>query len=170
MAEVPSAIRKGIPQGCAYSPLLANFYALELDEYVSKKNLVSFRYLDDMMIFLESEEETKSVFEGLKLVAKNLNLKIHEIDKKTKNKTYIQQSNHTFEYLGIEIMSDGSFKIPLAKIKKEVTLIKTGIFNRVTIKKFGAEKVTTRKISAQPIWRCRIKTYTTRTSGHFIIA
>lgn len=139
--EIANTIKSGVPQGCAYSPLLANFYGIDLDFYCHKNNLVSFRYLDDMIIFLESEDHAKKVFEEIKLIAKDLKLEIHEIDKKIKNKTYVQQSNHTFEYLGIEIKSDGTFSIPLSKVKKEISLIKTGIFNKITIKKFGAEKV-----------------------------
>ena len=137
--EIEASIKKGIPQGTAYSPLLANFYALELDSYTTTKNLTSFRYLDDMIIFTESREQAVSVFADLKAIAEKLKMQIHEISEKSKNKTYIQQSNHTFEYLGIEVRSDGTYQIPLAKIKKEIYLIKNGIFNKVAIRKFGAD-------------------------------
>jgi len=139
--EIEASIKKGIPQGTAYSPLLANFYALELDSYTRTKNLTSFRYLDDMIIFIESREQAITVFADLKAIAEKLKMQIHEISEKSKNKTYIQQSNHTFEYLGIEVRSDGTYQIPLVKIKKEVSLIKNGIFSKITIRKFGADNV-----------------------------
>lgn len=151
--EIKNSIKKGIPQGTAYSPLLANFYALDLDIYTKSKNLSSFRYLDDMIIFTNSKEEAENVFIELEKIARNLKLEIHAIDKKIKNKTYIQPSNHTFEYLGIEIKSDGTFQIPLTKIQKEITLIKKSIFNKVTIKRFGYKNVIKVLIDQISGWR-----------------
>lgn len=139
--EIEEFVRKGIPQGCAYSPLLANFYGLPLDEFVKDKGYSSFRYLDDMIIFTESESEAKTLFSELKKVGESLGLKIHDIDSKNKNKTYIQKSDHSFEYLGMEIKSNGEYEIPVYKIKKEIDLIKNGIFNKRTIIKFSADKV-----------------------------
>lgn len=138
--EIEKSIKKGIPQGCAYSPLIANFYAIELDLYTKENDLSSFRYLDDMIIFVASKEEAQRVFTDLKSIAEKLKLQIHEINEKSKNKTYIQPANHTFEYLGLEIKSDGTFQIPLNKVKKEIALIKGGIFNKITIKRFGPKK------------------------------
>lgn len=151
--EIKKVVRDGIPQGCAYSPLLANFYALEMDEYAKEAKLPSFRYLDDMIVFLESREQANKVFSDLKSIGERLNLKIHEISEKSKNKTYVQQSNQTFEYLGIEIKSDGTFKIPLNKIKSEIYLIKNGIFNKVTIKRFGSEKTVEVLLSQLSGWK-----------------
>ena len=139
--EIEDALKKGVPQGCAYSPLLANFYGLPLDKFVSEQGYKSFRYLDDMIIFTESKESAEKIFQGLKEVGEKLNLKIHNIDSKKKNKSYIQPANHTFEYLGMEIKSDGTYEIPVYKIKKEIDLIKNGIFNKKTINRFSAEKV-----------------------------
>lgn len=139
--EVEDSVKKGIPQGCAYSPLLANFYALDMDACVKNEGYASFRYLDDMIIFTQTQEEAERIFSKIKLVATDLKLKIHDITEKKNNKTYIQPANHTFEYLGIEVKSNGDFEIPLSKIKKEVDLIKKEIFNLHTIKKFGADKV-----------------------------
>lgn len=138
--KIISSLDKGIPQGCAYSPLLANFYALPLDKIVKKLGNTSFRYLDDMIIFTESKKEAQKIFKKLKTVAKPLKLKIYDINK-SGNKTYIKQANHTFEYLGIEIKSNGTFSIPLKKIKKEISLIKIGIFNKTTIERFGSKRV-----------------------------
>lgn len=139
--EIQEFVKKGIPQGCAYSPLLANFYGLAMDKFVTEQGYTSFRYLDDMIIFTESEDASKKLFEGLKEIGGLLNLKIHDIDSKKKNKTYIQKADHPFEYLGMEIKSDGTYEIPLYKIKKEMDLIKNGIFNKKTINRFSAEKV-----------------------------
>ncbi|HMP67243.1 MAG TPA: reverse transcriptase/maturase family protein [Candidatus Paceibacterota bacterium] len=139
--EIEAFVKKGVPQGCAYSPLLANFYGLDMDKFVSSEGYTSFRYLDDMIIFTESEDKAKKIFERLKKTAEKINLKIHDIDSEKKNKIYIQKADHSFEYLGMEIKSDGSYEIPIYKIKKEINLIKNGIFNKKTINRFTAKKV-----------------------------
>ncbi len=139
--EIEEFVKKGIPQGCAYSPLMANFYGLPMDKFVMEQEYKSFRYLDDMIIFTESESDARKLFEDLKAIGQSLNLKIHDIELKKKNKTYIQRSDHSFEYLGMEVKSDGTYEIPIYKIKKEIDLIKNGIFNQKTINRFSAEKV-----------------------------
>lgn len=138
--EIRSSFNKGIPQGCAYSPLLANFYALPIDKIVNGLGCISFRYLDDMIIFTESEKEAKEIFKKIKSTAKSLKLRIHPL-KKNSNKTFITKTNFTFDYLGIEIKSNGTLMIPLGKIQKEISLIKAEIFNQTTLRKFGAKKV-----------------------------
>jgi retron-type reverse transcriptase len=139
--EIRESVSGGIPQGCAYSPLLANFYALPLDEVVKNEGAISYRYLDDMIIFLNSEAEAVAIFEKLKNVGLSLDLKIHPIEDKLKNKTYLQKTSLPFEYLGIEVRKDGNHVIPLDKIKKEVALVKVTIANMQTLKKFGCEEV-----------------------------
>lgn len=139
--KIIKSVSSGIPQGCSYSPLLANYYGLDLDKIVEEKKYTSFRYLDDMIIFVNSMGEATGLFSDLKLVANKLKLEIHEISEKKKNKTYIQQSNKSFEYLGINIKPNGEFEIPIEKVKKEINLIKNEIFNIRTINKFGANKV-----------------------------
>lgn len=139
--SVIKSVSTGIPQGCAYSPLLANYYGLTLDRVVTDNGFLSFRYLDDMIIFGNTRKQVEDLFLILKDTTDKLGLKIHEITDKKNNKTYIQQSNQNFEYLGIEIKTNGEFEIPIAKIRKEVNLIKQELFNIQTIKKFGADKV-----------------------------
>lgn len=136
------AAPKGIPQGCAYSPLLANYYALPLDEVIKKMGLVSFRYLDDMILFLNSEAEAHKVFKKLKVKGKKMKVEMHEIGF-DRAKTYIQPSNETFEYLGIDILPNGEFRIPTAKIEQEVELIKKLIVSTETINKYGLGRVIT---------------------------
>ncbi len=155
--EIRKSLQIGIPQGCAYSPLLANYYGLGLDKAVKEEGFESFRYLDDMVIFTKTKKEAEKVFEALEKAADKLCLKIHPITEKKNNKTYIQQTNQTFEYLGIEIKPDGTFEIPVAKIKKEIALIKQGMLNPKIIKRFKAEKAVTVLISQIKGWRSYYK-------------
>ena len=65
-------IEKGVQQGCLLSPCLFNLYAEDilrnswLDELqagikISRRNINSFRYVDDITLMAESKEELKSL-------------------------------------------------------------------------------------------------------------
>lgn len=139
--KIIKSASKGIPQGCAYSPLLANYYALDFDKKVQDMGLVSFRYLDDMVIFSNTFPQAKEMLDILHLEAGTLKMKIHELSDKNNHKTYIQKTTQPFEYLGIEITPNGEFSIPIDKIKKEIKLIKSMIINQETIKRFSVSRV-----------------------------
>ena len=139
--EIIKSAKKGIPQGCAYSPLLANYYALDLDKKIKEIGLTSFRYLDDMVVFTNSEKQAKDTLDLLYTEALKLKVKIHELSDRNNHKTYIQKTSQSFEYLGIEIIPNGDFSIPIDKIKKEIKLIKSMIVNQETIKKFSVKRV-----------------------------
>jgi hypothetical protein len=98
----------GIPQGLSYSPLLASFYALELDDCVEgRQNSKSYRYLDDMVILCRTEEELNDVYEQIEIISKKLDLVLHPLgsdDKKTKKVNTVTES---FEFLGVDINKDG---------------------------------------------------------------
>ncbi len=139
--EIIKSSSKGIPQGCAYSPLLANYYALDLDKKIKDIGLPSFRYLDDMVVFTNSEKQAKDTLDLLHTEASNLKVKIHELSDRNNHKTYIQKTSQSFEYLGIEIIPNGDFLIPIDKIKKEIKLIKSMIVNQETINRFSINRV-----------------------------
>lgn len=152
--KIEASVKKGIPQGCSYSPLLANYYALDLDKKVrSMGTFPVYRYLDDMIVFTNTEQEARSIFSELEIEAKKLSLEIHPIEEKLKNKTYIQLTKQSFEYLGIEIKRNGSFSIPTNKLKNEVILIKTGIINPGIINKFKIERVFKTLVQHLKGWR-----------------
>lgn len=97
---------KGIPQGCAYSPLLANFYFSEIDFWLKKRNIVSFRYLDDILVLVNDPSEVDQVYNRVKDTAeKKLHLTLN--DKKMK----IGKTDEKFEFLGVEIFK-GHLYIP----------------------------------------------------------
>ena len=70
-------IRKGVPQGCIFSPCLFNLYS----EYIMRnagleeaqaaikiagRNINNLRYTDDSTLMVESEEELKSLLMKVK--------------------------------------------------------------------------------------------------------
>ncbi len=138
--EIEKIAGKGLPQGCAYSPLLANYYALPLDKAARSLGLESFRYLDDMIIFTDSEVEAQNALAILTLESESLGIVIHKAFVGS-NKTYIQKTSEPFEYLGLEVHSNGKFLIPMTKIKEEIKMIKSMIVNYKTIKKFSPRRV-----------------------------
>jgi retron-type reverse transcriptase len=129
----------GIPQGCAYSPLLANFYAREIDDYLKSQNLISFRYLDDLLIFTNDAKHAERIFRNIQRIGKKLNLNYHELNK-DKNKSYSAPTSQPFEYLGITITKNGLL-IPPEKIEAFITTFKNNFFNLGTIRRLGILKV-----------------------------
>lgn len=129
----------GIPQGCAYSPLLANFYGRKIDEWLQGQGLVSFRYLDDLLIFTNDRQGAERVFRNTARIANDLGLKFHELNK-DKTKSYSAPTTAPFEYLGITITKDGKL-IPDEKVAKFLETFKSNFFNLGTIKKHGIRSI-----------------------------
>jgi|GEM_PF-6910752 len=130
---------KGIPQGCAYSPLLANFYARKIDGWLQQQGLVSFRYLDDLLIFTKDKKAAERAFNNTARIADSLGLKFHELNK-DKTKSYSAPTTQPFEYLGITITSSGLF-IPDEKVTRFLDTFKSNFFNFGTIQKHGIQSI-----------------------------
>lgn len=92
-------IEEGIAQGCIFSPLLANFYLHDFDEYfLQQKDCVLIRYMDDLVILCKTSERRNHIE---KEVQNLLNLKKLSLKKcKTFKKKIDEES---FSFLGLEI-------------------------------------------------------------------
>ena len=86
-------IEKGVQQGCLLSPCLFNLYAEDimrnswLDELqagikISRRNINSLRYADDITLMAESDEQLKSILIRVKEESERAGLKLNI--KKTK--------------------------------------------------------------------------------------
>ena len=86
-------IRKGVRQGCVLWPCLFNFYAEHimwnawLDEEqagikITRRNINSLRFADDTTLFVESEEELKSLLMKMKEESEKICLKLNIKKKK----------------------------------------------------------------------------------------
>lgn len=69
----------GISQGAAISPLLANIYLNELDQYLERKNIDFVRYADDMAVFCHTRDEAQDILDGIKeFIQQKLKLSLNE--------------------------------------------------------------------------------------------
>ncbi len=96
---------KGIPQGCAYSPLLANFYFSEIDSWLRNRQITSFRYLDDILIFLDRPSDVDRVYNEIRSRGKKLSLKF------SNEKQKVGKTSEKINFLGTEIYN-GNLYIP----------------------------------------------------------
>jgi group II intron reverse transcriptase/maturase/CRISPR-associated endonuclease Cas1/CRISPR-associated endoribonuclease Cas6 len=84
---------KGLPQGAAVSPMLANLYLDEFDESL-QNDFKLIRYADDFVILCKSKEQAEEALIKVKESLKNLDLEIKP------SKTHIISFEEGFQYLG----------------------------------------------------------------------
>ena len=102
----------GSPQGGVISPLIANIYLNEFDQYMKRRNYRIIRYADDILILCKTKRKAeKAEEESTAYLEKVLRLKVN------REKTHIKHSNQGIKYLGVEIHSNFT-KIQEKKISK----------------------------------------------------
>lgn len=98
--NVIEEVVEGSPQGGVISPLLANIYLNEFDQFMMKRNYRIVRYADDILILCETERSAKHALNvASDFLEKVLKLTVN------KEKTHITDSNHGVKFLGVEIFS-----------------------------------------------------------------
>lgn len=106
-------VYKGIAQGFAVSPFLANYLLRDMDEAVSKLNVLYYRYSDDLLILGPDADRAKELVASM-LAEKGLQIhprKCMPVDASTR-----------FTFLGFDILGgDLTFsKASLTRVKKEI--------------------------------------------------
>jgi RNA-directed DNA polymerase len=130
----------GIPQGLAYSPLLASYFGTSIDRIVrSNKKAVSFRYLDDMIVLGSTREELIAMHASLEKTSVKLGLKLHELGTKTKI-VALKKSSSTIEFLGVSI-SKNHLRIPQFAIDRFKEIVKSEILSEAVISRSAPEDV-----------------------------
>ena len=118
-------LENGIPQGLSFSPLLACYYALDVDDvYINDKNVVGFRYIDDIIVFGQNQKDLEKVYKNIENKSKELKMCLHPLGTKTELKNL---STDKVKYLGVEISING-LKISQEKFDDLLKIIKNEIF------------------------------------------
>ena len=103
-------IEKGIPQGSAISPVLANLFLDELDEAMLKKGYRYIRYADDYVCLCKSRREALNALALSKEVLDKLELELDEED--------VRSFDEGFKYLGVVFLKSMVMK-PFETQKKK---------------------------------------------------
>lgn len=117
--------RGGIPQGLSFSPILACYYALDIDDlYIKNKDIVGFRYIDDIMILGKNPQDLVKIFNLIKIKADELKMELHPLGEKSQLKCL---HDETFTYLGVDV-NINQLSINEQKFCEFVEIITTEIF------------------------------------------
>jgi CRISPR-associated protein Cas1 len=87
---------KGLPQGSSLSPLLANLYLDDFDDFIVGLPVRCIRYADDLLIMCRTEEEAMEILVTAENQINNWGLHFK------KDKTFICKTTDTFQFLGIQ--------------------------------------------------------------------
>ena len=91
---------EGSPQGGVISPLLANIYLNEFDQFMMKRNYRIVRYADDILIMCPSQRSATHALEvASDFLEKTLLLTVN------RDKTHITHSDSGIKFLGVVILS-----------------------------------------------------------------
>ncbi|OQY08683.1 MAG: CRISPR-associated endonuclease Cas1 [Fusobacteriia bacterium 4572_132] len=115
---------RGLPQGNPLSPMLANLYLDDFDEYIKEFDVKFIRYGDDFIILTKSLEEARNMLSETKDFLEDLKLKIKS------NKTSIKNVNDGFDFLGYSFIgSELNCKFETVQIfKKPLYIVESYLF------------------------------------------
>ena len=86
-------LTRGIPQGSAVSPVLANLFLDELDEAMLTRGYAFLRYADDYVVLCKTEEKAVQALEASKKALEKLKLELDE--------EAVTTFEEGFKYLGV---------------------------------------------------------------------
>ncbi len=89
-----SRLRRGLPQGAAISPLLANLYLDEMDEELTREGFRLVRYADDFVVLARDLAEARKAREAAQQALAGLGLTLNPDD------TTLRSMDAGFTYLG----------------------------------------------------------------------
>jgi RNA-directed DNA polymerase len=91
----------GSPQGGVISPLLANIYLNEFDQYTMQKNYRIIRYADDILILCRSKRGAqKAMKRSVEFLEKKMRLKVNQ------EKTHMIHASQGVKFLGVKIYTN----------------------------------------------------------------
>lgn len=99
---INTKVGKGVRQGMPLSPLVASYYLADFDEWLVKMKYKYVRYADDLIFFLDTEQECLKVFNEIK----NLLLKTYKLELPPlgdDSKSQIIATHQTVSFLGLDL-------------------------------------------------------------------
>lgn len=102
-----STLEKGIPQGSAISPLLANLALDELDEKMLQRGFKYVRYADDFLILCKSREKAEEALETVQNALADLRLTLDDMN--------ITNFDQGFTFLGVQFLRSMALKPIITK-------------------------------------------------------
>lgn len=96
---------KGVPQGAVISPMLANIYLHEFDQYFRESEFKLVRYADDFLILSNTQDGIMSAYAQVVQLFNYLGLKLHE------DKSKITHFKKGFQFLGHGFLRKNIFPI-----------------------------------------------------------
>ncbi len=113
---------RGLAQGSAISPLLANIYLRAFDKKLAnRKDIKHLRYVDDIIVFAKEKRKAKEVYKPIKVQLWGRGLSIHSLSSRSKTQTGMLRSG-VIDVLGVRFTKQG-LKIKQSKVdgfRKEV--------------------------------------------------
>lgn len=130
--------RKGILQGSPLSPVLANLYLNDFDQFLSEQETQLVRYCDDFVILCRTQEEAKSALEMAKHELFKKGLTLHP------DKTRILAPTDEFEFLGYKFLSNGLVEPPpsaTAEMARKIRAMSVKAKGKMKDAKFKVKKI-----------------------------
>lgn len=128
----PYETKIGLPQGCTFSPLLASIYALDVERYLKNNDIPSIRYIDDIIIIVESIDEARRIYKDLDVICTDLGLTIHKPkENEVNDKSYIAEANQPIRFLGLDICN-GIATLPKDKMERFYTVLIERLSEKLT--------------------------------------
>lgn len=127
----PYETKIGLPQGCAFSPLLASIYALDVEKYLKENEIFSIRYIDDIIVVVDSLESARKIYEDLNTICDGLGLTIHKPkENEVNDKSYIAKADQPIRFLGLDICN-GIATLPQDKMSRFYTVLAERLSERL---------------------------------------
>ncbi len=92
---------RGLRQGMPLSPYLANLILSDFDKKVIQMGIPMVRYVDDFVMFANSENEAKQYEKFARTELAQIGLELPKLEEN--GKTKITKNQQSFEFLGMEI-------------------------------------------------------------------
>lgn len=130
---------KGVRQGMPLSPLIASFYLSQFDEWLYTNKLKHVRYADDLIFFLDTEDESKKVFRQVEAKLNEIELSLPKLEDNTK--TQIIRPFEEVSFLGLNIRYENeiyNWYIPSEVIKN----VEESLYNLTSVSKNIQKKLT----------------------------